>query len=92
MDIELPVFDKLPNGELWVMRQAQAANLPIRRLVKWFRDDMAAHGQKDNANNFYTVGDTMHPAPEGSKVAANAIRLLLGNPNRWSNKWAPSRK
>lgn len=81
-----PVFDDrrvldahvMPDGDdLVVERLAAAEGLPTVRLSRFFEDDRASREAGANPRLLYTIGDGLHPSPEGNRVAARALRAAL---------------
>ncbi len=52
-------------------------HLPVRRLDTVFSRDWKKHGQGTAPHTFYTIGDSMHPSPQGTKAGAKLIKDLL---------------
>jgi len=70
--------DPMPGGDgLVVERLAAAAGLPTFRFSDAFRQHRAALDEPVNPRLRYTLGDHIHPNPEGCWVAAVALKQEL---------------
>jgi tetratricopeptide (TPR) repeat protein len=64
-------------GELVVERLARMNGIPAARLSPYFREDLEAQPGPVNVRRHYTIGDTLHPSPVGTRVAAEALKRIL---------------
>jgi tetratricopeptide (TPR) repeat protein len=60
-----------------VERLARMNGIPAVRLSPYFREDLEAQPGPVNVRKHYTIGDTLHPSPAGSRVAAEALKRIL---------------
>jgi tetratricopeptide (TPR) repeat protein len=64
-------------GELVVERLARMNGIPAVRLSTYFREDLESQPGSVNVRKHYTIGDTLHPSPAGTRVAAEAVKRIL---------------
>ena len=64
-------------GELVIERLAAMYGIPALRLSTRFEEQLALRGDDANPRLLYTIGDRMHPSPEGCRVTAVALREAL---------------
>lgn len=77
LDDRIVDMHAMPDSEeLVVERLARANGIPSFRLTPYFEEDLA---QRRGANPrlLYTQGDMYHPSPDGSCVAASAVKKIL---------------
>ena len=72
-------FDDSPDvpgraGQLVVEAICRMDGLPCFRFSPYFAADLAARGTRESPRKRYTIGDRIHPNPEGCRVAAGALR------------------
>jgi len=67
------------NEQLVIERLAAIYNIPSIRLSGFFRQQRAASGNAMSPRLRYSAGDELHPSPEGSRVAAQALQQSLAD-------------
>jgi len=70
------------SGDLVVERLARMYGLNSLRLSDAFDSDAAMREAVVDFRRLYTVGDKLHPSPEGCRVAADALKWALTDPKR----------
>ncbi len=73
----------LPQGseQLVVEHLAAMCEIPSVRLSEFFRRHQAQSGGAGNPRLSYSLGDELHPSAAGCRVAAEALRQILADPN-----------
>ena len=73
----------MPEGseELVVERLAAIHDIPSVRLSAFFRRHHAESDDAASPRLGYSSGDELHPSPEGCRVAAEALKAILTDPN-----------
>jgi len=68
----------MPDGDQLVIEQlSKMVGIRTVRLSRGFVEHWMAEGQSANPRLKYTLGDTMHPSPEGCHVAAGILKRTL---------------
>ncbi|MBN2312515.1 MAG: tetratricopeptide repeat protein [Sedimentisphaerales bacterium] len=65
------------NEQLVVEYLAAMYNIPSVRLSEYFQQHRAKSGSAINPRLYYSSGDELHPSPEGARVVAEALKLIL---------------
>lgn len=71
------------DSELVVERLAAVHRIPSVRLSTFFQSRLAASPRPLNPKRQYSAGDELHPSREGCRVAAEALRQILSDPNQY---------
>jgi len=69
------------NERLVVEHLAAMYGIPSVRLSEFFKRHRAESAGAVNPRLHYSSGDELHPSPEGSRVAAEALKQILADPN-----------
>jgi lysophospholipase L1-like esterase len=64
-------------GELVIERLARMNGLPSIRLSTFFTEAWQRDGGRFSPRVRYTIGDELHPSPEGNRVAAASLKTVL---------------
>lgn len=75
--------------ELVVERLAALNQIPAVRLSTFFQQHQATSVNKLSPRLRYSTGDELHPSPEGSRVAAVALKQILADLDTVSASTAP---
>ena len=71
-----------PDSERLVVEHLAAMhNIPSVRLSEFFWRHHAESAGAANPRLHYSSGDELHPSPEGCRVAAEALKRILADPN-----------
>jgi len=73
----------MPQGskQLVVEHLAAMYDIPSVRLSEFFQRHYAESASKVNPRLRYSAGDELHPSPEGCRVAAEALKRILAEPD-----------
>lgn len=69
------------NRQLVIEHLAGMYNIPSIRLSDYFRKHQAEFHRDVNPRLHYSSGDELHPSPEGSRIAAEALKQILDDLN-----------
>ncbi|MDA0991942.1 MAG: SGNH/GDSL hydrolase family protein, partial [Verrucomicrobia bacterium] len=66
-----------PAAPLVIEKLAEQVGITTMRLSGHFRQDALERNQTSGLADLYTIGDGTHPSPEGTRVAARALKQFL---------------
>ncbi|UCG48425.1 MAG: tetratricopeptide repeat protein [Phycisphaerales bacterium] len=76
------------NKQLVVEHLAAMHGIPSVRLSEFFQRHRAESAGTVNPRLHYSCGDELHPSPEGARVAAGALKLIIDDLDAGRVPWA----